>query len=264
EDEVTFVVPDRARALQSPMSFRLLKRYADSYGKRVNLVSGDPRLQAMSLEAGVTAYPSLAAYDTGTEIHQPALVDEPPAPGAAPSATAPASAEAGSRVGGSGGVATLDHPRQASVVSAPPKKAPAPPKSPRPGPSFNSYRPYLIGAGALAILALLVGILYLPSATATLSVSGTAIKADVTLLGAPGTAAGSPDHFVTQAVHASQSQTVPGTATGQKQVAAVPSTGQIVITSTCVFCLGQDVRKGLIVSTDSGKRYSTQNVAHIG
>src|SRR5256885_6398354 len=92
---------------KSPMSFRLLKRYADSYGKRVNLVSGDPRLQAMSLEAGVTAYPSLSAYDTGTEIHHPALVDEPPAPGAAPSTTPPASAEAGARVGGPGGVATL-------------------------------------------------------------------------------------------------------------------------------------------------------------
>jgi len=264
EDEVTFVVPERARALQSPMNFRLLKRYADSYGKRVNLVSGDPRLQAMSLEAGVTAYPSLAAYDTGTEIHQPGLADEPPAPDGAPSTLVPGMAEAGSRTGSPGGVATLDRPRQASVISAPPKKTPAAPKPPRSGPSFNSYRPYVIGAGALAIIALLVGILYWPSATATLTVSGTAVKADVTLLGAPGTAAGSPDHFATQSVHASQSQTLPGAPTGQKQVAAVPSTGQIVITSTCVFCLGQDVRKGQVVSTDSGKRYSTQKVAHIG
>ena len=70
EDEVTFVVPERARALQSPMSFRLLKRYADSYGKRVNLVSTDPRLQTMSLEAGFTSYPSLAAYDRGTEVRR--------------------------------------------------------------------------------------------------------------------------------------------------------------------------------------------------
>ncbi|TMF21819.1 MAG: hypothetical protein E6I31_08810 [Chloroflexi bacterium] len=206
EDEVTFVVPDRARALQSPMSFRLLKRYADSYGKRVNLVSGDPRLQAMSLEAGVTA------------------------------------------------------PRQASVVSAPPKKAPAPPKSPRPGPSFNSYRPYLIGAGALAILALLVGILYLPSATATLSVSGTAIKADVTLLGAPGTAAGSPDHFVTQAVTASESQSLPGTATGSKSIPAQPSVGEVTFTENCVFLCDSGtttIPTGTSVSTTDGKRYTT-------
>jgi len=259
EDEVTFVVPERARALQSPMNFRLLKRYADSYGKRVNLVSGDPRLQAMSLEAGVTAYPSLAAYDTGTEIHQPGLADEPPAPDGAPSTLVPGMAEAGSRTGSPGGVATLDRPRQASVISAPPKKTPAAPKPPRSGPSFNSYRPYVIGAGALAIIALLVGILYWPSATATLTVSGTAVKADVTLLGAPGTAAGSPDHFATQSVHASQSQTLPGAPTGQKQIPAAPATGIVTFTQSCLFICQETVPKGWIVKTsDGGKRYATQ------
>ncbi|HEX3630597.1 MAG TPA: hypothetical protein VHW91_09010, partial [Candidatus Dormibacteraeota bacterium] len=103
EDEVTFVVPDRARALQSAMSFRLLKRYADSYGKKVNLVSADPRLQAMALEAGFTTFPSTAAYDGGTQVHQPAPVDEvdspPPAP-RRPAQTAQSEL-------GSGAVATL-------------------------------------------------------------------------------------------------------------------------------------------------------------
>jgi len=257
EDEVTFVVPERARALQSPMSFRLLKRYADSYGKRVNLVSGDTRLQAMSLEAGVTAYPSLAAYDSGTEIHQPGLVDEALVPGGAPATPAPARAEAGSPIGSPGGVATLDRPRQASVISAPPKKVPSPPKAPRSGPSFNSYRPYVIGAGALAIIALLVGILYLPSATATLTVSGTAIKADITLLGAPGTTAGSSDHFATQSVHASQSQTLPGAPTGQKQIDAAKASGNVTFTVSCFLCT-ENLPKGLIVKTDAGKKFATQ------
>ena len=259
EDEVTFVVPERARALQSPMSFRLLKRYADSYGKRVNLVSGDTRLQAMSLEAGVTAYPSLAAYDTGTEIHQPALVDEPPA-------TAPARAEAGSLVGSPGGVATLDRPRQAPVTSAPPKRATAPPKPARSGPSFNSYRPYLIGAGALAIVGLLVAILYLPSATATLFVEGTAVKQDITLLGAPGTAAGSPDHFATQAVNASESQSLPGTATGSKSIPAQASVGQVTFTENCVFLCDSGtttIPTGTSVSTSDGKRYATTKAASV-
>ena len=261
EDEVTFVVPERARALQSPMSFRLLKRYADSYGKRVNLVSGDPRLQAMSLEAGLTAYPSLAAYDHGTEVHQPGLIDEAPDASGVPSAMAPAGADAVSQIaGGPGGVATLARPRQASVVSSPPKKT-APAKPARPGPSFKSYRPYLIGAGALAIVALLVGILYLPSATATLSVSGTPIKGDITLLGAPGTTAGSPDHFATQAVHASQSQTMPGTATGQKQIDAQPSTGSVTFTYNCTFFCdnkAKSITAGTSVSTNEGKQYTTQ------
>src|SRR2546423_13151594 len=97
------------------MSFRLLKRYADSYGKRVNLVSGDPRLQAMSLEAGFTAFPSLAAYDHGSEMHSPESGGEPVAPTAAPVIPPPApSAQAATSPRG---VATLDRPRQTPVIS---------------------------------------------------------------------------------------------------------------------------------------------------
>jgi baseplate J-like protein len=241
EDEVTFVVPERARALQSAMSFRLLKRYADSYGKRVNVVSRDPRLQSMSLEAGFSAYPSLAAYDSGTEVHQPELGDQP-APAPAPAA-----------------IATMAPPRQTQVISAAPKKAPSRPNPPKTTPPLNSYRPYLIGAGVLALIALVVGLLYLPTATVTLFVQGTAIKEDVTLLGAPGTAAGSTDHFDTQAVHASESQTLPGTATGQKQVPAQPSTGTVTFTHNCFFPGCEDtVPKGWIVKTAGGKKYATQ------
>jgi baseplate J-like protein len=248
EDEVTFVVPERARALQSAMSFRLLKRYADSYGKRVNVVSRDPRLQSMSLEAGFAAYPSLAAYDSGTEVHQPELGDQPdPAP-------APAA------------VATMAPPRQTQVISAAPKKAPSRPNPPKTTPPLNSYRPYLIGAGVLALIALVVGLLYLPTATVTLFVQGTAIKEDVTLLGAPGTAAGSTDHFATQAVHASESQTLPGTATGQKQVLAQPSTGQVVFTESCIFLCDSGtttIPTGTTVSTSDGKHYTTTKSASV-
>jgi hypothetical protein len=260
EDEVTFVVPERARSLQSAMSFRLLKRYADSYGKRVNLVSTDPRLQAMALEAGFTAYPSLAAYDNGTEVHQPAMVDGPLLANSAPVAAAPAAAQMGSQVaGGPRGVATLDRPREASVVSAlPTKKAPTPPRPASSGPPLRSYRPYLIAAGVVVVLGLLAGILYLPTTTATLLVSGTPIKEDITLLGAPGTAS-SADHFVTQAIHAEDSQTLPGTPTGQKQIPAVPSAGTVTISLNCFFICEETVPKGWIVMTaDGGKRYATQ------
>src|SRR5207253_3640759 len=217
----------------------------DSYGKRVNLVSGDPRLQAMSLEAGFMAYPSLAAYDSGTEVHQPALVDEPIVTSVAPPVATPAPAQPRSQLGGSPpGVATLDRPRQASVVSAPPRAtAPKPPRPASPGPSLRSYRPYLIGAGVLAVIGLLFGMLYLPTATATLSVSGTQLKADTTLLGAPGNAGGSPDQFATQPVHAEQSQTLPGTPTGQKQIAAVAATGSVTFSLSCFLCIENLDRK---------------------
>jgi hypothetical protein len=268
EDEVTFVVPERARALQSPMSFRLLKRYADSYGKRVNLVSTDPRLQTMSLEAGFTAYPNLAAYDRGTDGHNPELVAEPPSNGAA--AVAPAAAVTAppapptppatrQPAAFQPGVATLDRPRETSVVSSPPKRqAPSPQKAAPSGPPLGSYRPYLIGAVALVVVALLFGILYLPTATATVSVQGTAINGDITLLGAPGTAAGSPDHFATQAIHAEASQNLPGTPTGQKQIDAAKATGSVTFSLSCFLC-SETVPRGWIVETaDASKKYATQ------
>jgi len=263
EDEVTFVVPERARALQSPMSFRLLKRYADSYGKRVNLVSGDPRLQSMSLEAGFTAFPSLAAYDRGTDVRSPHPAGEPASP-ASTSAAAPAVAVSAppispQAVAPQRGVATLDRPRETSLTSAPPRRpVPSANKAAPSGPPLGSYRPYLIGAAVLVVLGLLVGILYLPTATATVSVQGTAIKADMALLGAPGTAPGSPDHFATVAVHASQSQTFPGTPTGQKPIDAIKATGQVTFTASCNgFTCSIPIRAGTDVSTGSGKHYAT-------
>jgi hypothetical protein len=105
---------------------------------------------------------------------------------------------------------------------------------------------------------LLVGILYLPTATATVSVQGTAINGDITLLGAPGAAAGSPDHFATQAVHASQSQTFPGTPTGQKQIDAARATGSVTFSLSCFLC-SETVPKGWTVETaDGSKKYATQ------
>jgi baseplate J-like protein len=263
EDEVTFVVPERARALQSAMSFRLLKRYADSYGKKVNLVSGDPRLQAMALEAGFTTFPTMAAYDGGTQVHQPAPVDESEAPAPVDESEAPAPARrpVQSSVAESTGtgVATLERPRQAAVTSAPPRKAEPKPSSSLPsGPPLRVYRPYLIGAGVLVVLALLAGILYLPTASATLLVSGTPIKEDITLNGSPVAQTGG-DQFATQAVHASQQQSLPGTPTGQNPIAAVKASGQVTFSSncnsdSCTFV----VPAGTDVSTDDGKHYVTQ------
>lgn len=250
EDEVTFVVPERARSLQSAMSFRLLKRYADSYGKKVNLISGDPRLQAMALEAGFTTFPTMASYDQGTQVHQPAAIgeiEEPPAP--------VHRAIESPRVAAAGGVATLERPRQ--VTSTPPKKASPSPSLPS-APPLRVYRPYAIGAGILISLALLAGILYLPTASATLIVSGTPVKQDITLNGAPGLQT-SGDQFATQAVHASQQQAFPGTATGQKPIDAVKANGQVTFKADCLgFSCSIPVPAGTDVSTSDGKHYLTQ------
>ena len=264
EDEVTFVVPERAKALQSAMSFRLLKRYADSYGKRVNLVSGDARLQGMALEAGFAAYPTLAAYDTGGEVHQPGAVAESSpvpavsAPPAAPAAVATSLQPVAPVSGGPRGVATLDRPREASVLSGTPRKPPQPPRPAASGPPLRVYRPYLIAAGVLVVLGLIAGITYLPTATATLVVSGTPVKQDVTLLGVTGASSGSANQFATQALHAEESQNLPGTPTGQKPIPAVASSGSVTFTTDCPSNCSFTVPAKTDVYTSGGKHYVTQ------
>lgn len=128
---------------------------------------------------------------------------------------------------------------------------------------MRDYRPYLVGAALLAFIGLLALLLYVPTAAVTLSVQGTPLNADIQLLGSPTTAAGSTDGIPTQALHASESQTVQGTATGTKDVPAITSTGSVVFSSSCAFCF-EDLRKGLVVKTDSGKKYATQKSASFG
>jgi len=127
-------------------------------------------------------------------------------------------------------------------------------------PSLRSYRPYIIGGGILAIVALLAGILFLPGATATITVQGTPVKADVALHGAPGVAAGATDQFPTQAIHGEESQTLPGTATGQKPIAAAAATGNVTFSTTCSSCSDM-VPGNQIVATNGDVRFLTQRQA---
>src|SRR3989442_4353444 len=213
----------------------------------------------MSWEPGFPAYQSVPAYDGGTEVHSRDLGGAPAAAAAAPAVAVTTPSAGAQAIAPQRGVATLDRPREASVISgAPRRQAPSPGKPVSSGPPLGSYRPYLIGAAVLVVVALLVGILYLPTATATVSVQGTPIKADITLLGAPGTAAGSPDHFATQAVHASQSQTFPGTPTGQNPIPAQASIGEVTFTDSCLFLYGPgttSIPVGTTVTTSKRKRH---------
>ncbi|HEX3629922.1 MAG TPA: baseplate J/gp47 family protein, partial [Candidatus Dormibacteraeota bacterium] len=91
-------------------------------------------------------------------------------------------------------------------------------------------------------------------------VSGTPIKQDFALSGSTAAQTGG-DQFATQAVHASQSQNLPGTATGQKQIPAVAATGSVTFTYNCTFFCdnkAKSITSGTSVSTSDGKQYVTQ------
>src|SRR5207249_1328451 len=192
EQAVTFVVPERARSLQSPMSFRLLKRYADAYGKHVNLISPDPRLQSLALESGFSAFPSLAAYDTGSEVHRP----QPGAETAreessAVAVAAPAADPVPAR-------AAAVETRTAQVLSGAPRPRPAQAPPDGRGPRRpTDRRLFYLGGAALGLLALVAAMLFLPSADVRITVAGTPLKTDMQLIGMPNPVSGTIDHFPT-------------------------------------------------------------------
>jgi len=255
EEAVTFVVPERARSLQSPMSFRLLKRYADAYGKHVNLISPDPRLQSLALESGFSAFPSLAAYDSGSEVHRPQLGAGEERQGVASVATvAAAVAEPAVVPSGVGQVRTAD------VLSAAPQPRRTQPASGgRPPVRPGDRRLYYVGGGALALLFLLLATLFVPSADVRVTVAGTPLKTDMQLIGMPNPVPGTIDHFPTTVITSTQTQTAQGTATGQKQISAIAASGSVTFTSRCdgLLCSVGTIRKGTFVDNTSGQRYST-------
>jgi hypothetical protein len=252
EAAVTLVLPDGARALHSPMSFRLLKKYAQAYSLHLSVVSGEARLQALALEMGFPTYATIQAYDHGQELLQPGAPvaqAEPPAEEPNPPASAPAPG-------------VIPRP----VVSAAPKRRPFSGVPLLRDRLRDHRRPLYAAAAVLAGLAFVVSILYLPTATVTLAVQGTKLDADMPLVGAPGSPAAVGTAFVTQAFVVSESQHAQGTATGQKDIAAIAATGSVTFTYNCfVFCADHvDVPKGVVVRTSDGsKSYRTDKDIHV-
>jgi len=243
EGAVTLVLPDGTRSLHSPMSFRLLKKYAEALGLRLSVISAESRLQSLALESGFPAYATIQAYDWGLEVLQPGAVvalEQAPAPEVArPAAPAP--------------VVT---PRP--VVSAPPARRPfsgVPLLRER---LSENRRPLSIAGAIIAGIAFLAGILYLPTATVSISVQGVKLDADIQLTGTPDNKTAAGNQFATQAFNVSETQQAQGTATGQKPVAAIPATGSVTFTYNCILCAPYvEIPKGVIVRTTDGTRAYT-------
>ncbi|HXO59415.1 MAG TPA: baseplate J/gp47 family protein, partial [Candidatus Acidoferrum sp.] len=72
--------------------------------------------------------------------------------------------------------------------------------------------------------------------------------------------------FATQAIHAEESQNLPGTPTGQKPIPAVAASGSVTFTESCFFlCTNgpKPIPAGTMVSTSDGKQYATQKTVNV-
>src|SRR4030081_3781083 len=80
EAALVFVLPNRARVLQSILNLRLLQQYSRSFMKRTSIVSGDPRVQQLARDAAFPVYASVAAFERGGQPLPPLTGEDGPQP----------------------------------------------------------------------------------------------------------------------------------------------------------------------------------------
>lgn len=223
ENSPVLVLPTQARALQSPLNVRLLRQYSQNLGKRTAIVSGDAKTQALTIEHGFATFPTVDAWERGVEVHR---ANGPARPGIA---TSEATAMAPMTRAARGATAVAEPPPVVKPIAI---GRPPPPFKPYSAPTRGGSRAPWIAAGALALLAIIAGALFLPSATVTLVVAGSPVSAETQITGSSGAVpAGATAQVQTTPVtlQESKSQQVP--ATGSKTVPATTASGKVAVTN---------------------------------
>ncbi|HEV3123887.1 MAG TPA: hypothetical protein VG266_04845 [Candidatus Dormibacteraeota bacterium] len=217
-EELAFVLPQRARVLQSPLNLRLLQQYSRSYAKKTSIVSGEPRVQLMAREAGFSTYASVTALERGIEVTSP-VVDL----GASPETFAVADTAAPAET-------IWTAPVDAAPMRAPRTTgAPLPAAVPRGPRGPHNRRPYYYAAGALFVVGLLLLFLVAPSATVTVTIKAKSISVNKLIQGTTdATAAAGPDHVLTSVIAADENDQFQAKPTGTKAIPATPGTGSVV------------------------------------
>lgn len=232
ESDLVFVLPPRARVLQSPLNLRLLQQYCRSYVKRAAVVSGEPRVQALALELGLPTYASVPAWERGIAVDHVPRVQVP-------------LAVPGNDDG------TLEAPRLSEL----PRGERSLPPVGSPPPAHRSRRRLYVGGGVLFVVGLLLLFLVAPSATVTVRINANTVKVSQLIQGTTDpTAAAGPNHILTQVVTADESQQFQAKPTGTKTIPAAAATGNVVLTTdlsprgACIT----GIRKGQTAFTTSG------------
>lgn len=253
EKELVFVLPPSSRVMQSGLNARLLMQYSNSLGKSTAVVSTDPRSQGTAIETGFTVYPTLTDYESRRSIDravQPALnsasteVDDflPVDNGAAPPPTSTRRA---------------DLPKPATTPRPRPVAAGRIATSAR-----RSYLPWVLGGIGVLVIAMILFLFVLPSASVTIITSARSVAATPTVTGSTSPPGGSDQLAVQTTVQQAQESlsNQQRSATGKKDVPAVAATGQVVFTYTNPSPLipSFSVPKNSEVFTDDGKKFLTQ------
>ena len=262
--DLVFVLPNRARVLQSVLNLRLLQQYSRSFMKRTSIVSGDPRVQQLARDASFPVYASVAAYERGVQALPPLESEGGPRGGTGGGGAPP--------IGGGGAAYPMvDGPPvsgggapygpQASAATA---LAPAPvPRTRRSSPALpdelsagelaftgraaasreqerRRRRLYVI-AGAVFLVGLLLLFIVAPSAKVTIVLTAKQVSVDgMVVQGTPDPlAAKAADKVQTEVVNLDETATFDAKPSGQKQITAAASSAQIQFATRYAspFCL---------------------------
>lgn len=292
DSDLVFVLPNRARVLQSVLNLRLLQQYSRSFMKRTAIVSGDPRVQQLARDAAFPVYASVAAYERGVQALPPLEDDDraphappppdraaPPPGGAPPIGDVPAVLPVPDEPHpGATGAATAVAPPPLRTAPPPTRRAPYAlrPERPVPLPEMGDLEPpgpgattgsppnrrnlYLI-AGAVFLVGLILLFIVAPSAKVTITLNAQAVTVDgMVIQGTPDpVAASGADHVLTQVVNDDASATFDAKPTGQKQIQAAPATSQIVFSTdySVPFCL--IINKNTVLASSGNIKFAATN-----
>jgi hypothetical protein len=224
--DVPVVVPARSRIGQSRFNFRLLRDYARQFGKRISIVSPDPAVQQLAAESGFSAFS--AVDEVGEPAPEPALamagVGAVAAPPSAPRPYQPPPAPV---------------PRTPKLTMTPQRKLAG-------SEAGGTWMVLYAGAGLVALVALLLAAVLVPSASVTLTARAQQLTDTTSIVAAPNSA---PVKVRTVTASKDLSQQFP--ATGVKDTPAAASSGNETITNSCKSS-SWTLSQGQIVSTAPG------------
>jgi hypothetical protein len=222
--DLVFVVPPDGRALRSSLDLQLLLQYTRGFQKRVSIVSGDARVQALAIRAGFPTFTTLSQLEQGVSLRS-APTAAAVAAGTALAAAAPAEAPPASAPNG-------------GLIRRTPSQLVARPEEPSGQSRWSNWwrsprgRNWMIGSGAAVFVIGLLAVLFLlPSATILVGVQSHRINDTVTIQGTlSGQASGVLDVIPTEALLTpAATQTFTVSPSGTQVLPPTPASGALYL-----------------------------------
>jgi hypothetical protein len=239
QKDLGLVLPARARSLQNRLNVRLLRQYAERLGKRPSIITPDQHLQGLALDQGLPAFTSIASWEQGNQVERSAL-EQPAVELVVDGSAAPGLAGGTSR---------------ASFASLP---RPSLPSLGRPSVGVPPRGPWYVAIAAIAVIAILFLVFWVPTATVTLAATAQNRSLNVNIVGSvnPVPADQASDHIQTRVLTSDQTASTTANSTGHRDVAAAAATGNLQFQNTNGF--GLRVGSGCEVATgDNSLKFVT-------